>query len=494
MTGFIPNPFKIQLICRYVLNSAITMCQYILLISIFLLAACHRYQQVSSGSFFISPATTQIDSIKISFALSDAIYKEVRYASAVNKVYLGQRENPIWLKDNRPSERGMELIHTITSARRRGILPQDYHLSEITSLLQEKVNHAAMARLDLLCTDAFLSMAGDLKFGRTAQADMDSVTASRLVYALRTQSPAAILKQEEPKIKGYQLLKDALNHILDTLAKNERDLLMSGITVDSVPAHEIVKRIEINLERWRFENLDTLNPYVFVNIPSYRFYVIENGIEVMESKVIVGKGETPTPALTSTIDCFTIFPYWFVPRKILINEYLPVLKKDSAFLKRNNFDVLDRSGKITIVPFDEWKKYSVDNFPFTLRQREGPDNSLGIIKFTFDNPYAVYLHDTNAKYLFEYEKRSFSHGCIRLEKAIQFSHFLIGGGRSEVSNRQLNNYLKNTKRVTVNLLKGVPIYVRYYTCEVRDARLNFYDDLYGKDQKLAEKLYPRMSL
>ncbi len=180
---------------------------------------------------------------------------------------------------------------------------------------------------------------------------------------------------------------------------------MHGITLDSVDVHRKIQRIEINLERWRQEKQMDDSTYVLINVPAYMFYVVEKG---RCCHGIPGNCRCrliqPTPVFSSKIECFTIFPYWYVPRKITVNEYLPIIKKDSSFITRNNFDVLDRNGKIQNLSSIEWKKYNRNNFPFTLRQREGTENSLGIVKFIFDNPYAVFLHDTNAKRLFKNKK------------------------------------------------------------------------------------------
>jgi len=219
------------------------------------------------------------------------------------------------------------------------------------------------------------------------------------------------------------------------------------------------------------------------------FYVVENGNVVMESRVIVGAADTPTPVLSSKIECFTVFPYWYVPRKITVNEYLPIIKKDSSFITRNNFDVLNRDGKIQNHSSIEWKKYNKNNFPFTLRQREGTENSLGIVKFIFDNPYAVFLHDTNAKRLFKNKKRALSHGCIRLEKAFEFSHYLIGGNRTRLSSKTLDKYMGEKKRVTISLSHPVPIHIRYVTCDVMNNELVFFEDVYKKDDVLIHALY-----
>jgi len=124
-----------------------------------------------------------------------------------------------------------------------------------------------------------------------------------------------------------------------------------------------------------------------------------------------------------------------------------------------------------------------------LRQREGTENSLGIVKFIFDNPYAVFLHDTNAKRLFKSQKRAFSHGCIRLETAYEFSHYLIGGNRSKISPKTLDKYMGEKKRVTISLSHPVPIHIRYLTCDVRNNELLFFDDVYHKDDIVIHALY-----
>ena len=151
--------------------------------------------------------------------------------------------------------------------------------------------------------------------------------------------------------------------------------------------------------------------------------------------------------------------------------------------------MLDRTGKVQDPSTIDWKQLTPNNFPYTLRQREGKENSLGVLKFVFDNPYAVYVHDTNAKRLFNNKMRALSHGCIRLEKAYEFAHYLIDG-RSKISSETLDKYLKTERKATVNLTPSVPIHIRYYTCEMKDGKLLIYDDIYRQDQKLIAKLYP----
>jgi len=421
------------------------------------------------------------------------VYENLCYSAEIFGFYKGRTFKPFWLDNNTRSALADSMIMMIKSSRTFGLLPQRYHFQEVPELMLEPMNHLKMSRLDIVLTDAFLTMMRDLRRGRVRSNQYDSnVDAGQLMFLSESLKPGnlrSVMSSQEPCHQAYWSLKNALNNILDTVNRTDHNLLMHGITLDSLEVHRKVQRIEINLERWRQEKEMEDSIYVWVNVPAYMFYVLERGNIVMESRVIVGAYDTPTPVFSSKIECFTIFPYWYVPRKITVNEYLPIIKKDSSFINRNNFDVLDHNGKIQSPSSIEWKKYNKNNFPFTLRQREGTENSLGIVKFIFDNPYAVFLHDTNAKRLFKNKRRALSHGCIRLEKAYEFSHYLIGANRTKLSPKTLDKYMGEKKRVTISLSHPVPIHIRYLTCDVKNDELLFFDDVYKNDDLLIHKLY-----
>jgi L,D-transpeptidase YcbB len=465
----------------------------IFLIVFVLMLGCHRPPTTSLVESKIPAQYAVFEPIQIPNDSSLEVYKKLRYSDAVFGFYKGRRFKPFWLENNTRSALADSMIMMIKSSRRFGLLPKRYHFQEVPELILEPMNHIKMARLDIVLTDAFLTMMRDLRHGCLTSSLYSSTGAStQLIFLTESLNPSDIrnvISFQEPRHQEYRSLKNALNIILDTVNRTDYNLLMYGITLDSVNVHRKIQRIEVNLERWRQEKEMADSIYVWVNVPAYMFYVLEDENVVMESRVIVGAVDTPTPVFSSKIECFTIFPYWYVPRKITVNEYLPIIKKDSTFITRNNFDVLDNNGKIQKPSSIEWKKYNRNNFPFTLRQREGTENSLGIVKFMFDNPYAVFLHDTNAKRLFKTQKRALSHGCIRLEKANEFSHYLIGGNRTKLSPKALDKYMLEKKRVTINLSHAVPIYIRYLTCAVKDNQLLFFDDVYKKDKELVHALY-----
>lgn len=252
---------------------------------------------------------------------------------------------------------------------------------------------------------------------------------------------------------------------------------------------DYVHQLEMNMERWRMYNYPSDQRFVWVNIPKYQMRVIEEDTTVMESRVIIGEPKHKTPLLKSTIRYFLIYPYWNVPYSIATKEILPILKRDTSYLRRKRFDVLDGYGEVITGTPINWKKYSKTYFPFRLRQRMGDDNSLGILKFNFENKYGVYLHDTDSRRLFKREMRAMSHGCIRLERFIDFAQFLIRDDSVRYPFDSLKMDLLKEEQKYVYLRKPVPIYVNYFTAEVdEDGALFFFMDIYRRDEKMLKAL------
>lgn len=247
---------------------------------------------------------------------------------------------------------------------------------------------------------------------------------------------------------------------------------------------DYIHQIEMNMERWRYYYEPYEKQFIYVNIPKYELRVTEKDTLVMKSKVIVGEVDHPTPVLKSTIRYFLLYPYWRVPYSIATKEILPILKYDTSYLRKQNFDVLNRQN-IVIDTAINWNKYTNDYFPWKLRQRIGDDNSLGILKFNFNNKYGVYLHDTNAHRLFNREMRALSHGCVRLEKFIALAKFLI---RDDSINYPLDSlkmdFLREEQKY-IYIKRPIPIYINYFTAEVdKNNELFFFIDVYKRDEKM----------
>ncbi len=274
---------------------------------------------------------------------------------------------------------------------------------------------------------------------------------------------------------------------------------------------QTVRQIEMALERWRWEPSRYPERYAIVNIPSAEINVYEwdkkhkEDTLVLYSKIVVGKPETQTPTLKSKITYMLVYPYWSVPYTIAWKEILPMVKHDTNYLHKHNFEVINFKGEVVPPSKLNWKRFSKEYLPVKFRQRIGDDNSLGICKFNFNNKYGVYLHDTNSKRYFKTFYRYQSHGCMRLEKFVELARFLIRDDTLKLPYDTLNAYFARPEQKQINLKKPLPIYVRYYTANVEvmkdkkgkpkknpqkeDKKLNVFIDIYKKDEQMIKLIY-----
>ncbi len=252
----------------------------------------------------------------------------------------------------------------------------------------------------------------------------------------------------------------------------------------NAPVGELVKRIELQLARWR-ELPEDLGPrYLLVNIPEFRLRLFEGDRVALAMKVIVGQDDWPTPVFRDKIKYVVFNPYWTVPHTIAVKELLPLLKKDPDYLEQKNMEVLVDNRVVDPSGID-WDAYTTRTFPYELRQRPGADNALGLVKFFLPNPYAVYLHDTPTVRLFAQAKRNLSHGCIRLERAADLVHSLLGQNSPEGD----GPLVPGSKPRWVRMGKPLPVYIVYLTVYVEDdGEVGFFDDLYGYDARMYARL------
>ncbi len=255
----------------------------------------------------------------------------------------------------------------------------------------------------------------------------------------------------------------------------------------NVKPKERLSQIYLNLEKHRWLPED-FKRAVMVNIPSFELFLIENNSVRLQSRVIVGRSYRedfrPTPMLYSRIESITINPKWYVPVSISVKDILPKVKKDPQYLTKKGFRVFQ--GEEEIDPLQiEWGQYSEKYFPFRLVQDPGNKNSLGYIKFNFPNPFAVYLHDTPDKHLFNRSHRAFSSGCIRVERARDLALALLGEGWNA---KRLDNLIKSQQTQTIRLTNPVPVYILYFTAFEKDGKIHFREDLYEYDTILSRAL------
>lgn len=245
-------------------------------------------------------------------------------------------------------------------------------------------------------------------------------------------------------------------------------------------------RMAINMDRYRMIPDTFPESNIIVNIPSYTLYARIRDTIIFSSKVIVGKPKTRSPLLNAVFSNIVVYPQWNVPESIIFKEIIPKMQKDPGYLESQNMLILDRRDSLVNPKTIQWEKANEKNFRYRIRQGEGLDNSLGIIKFNFPNPYAVYLHDTNARTLFNLEERSLSHGCIRVEKWMQVANFLTQPILKPREDTVITRLLKKEKKATRPLRTKTALYIRYFTLYDAGKGLKFYPDIYGEDYLLID--------
>jgi murein L,D-transpeptidase YcbB/YkuD len=193
----------------------------------------------------------------------------------------------------------------------------------------------------------------------------------------------------------------------------------------NVPVETRIDQIRVNLDRARWVLHAIGGKFVLVDIAGFQAYFFKQDVVMWESRVQVGRPYRRTPVFRNDIKYLVFNPTWTVPPGILRRDILPAMKKNPNYLKERNINVIDRQGNIINHDAIDWSQYPKKRFPYMLRQDPGPRNALGLIKIMFPNKHLVYLHDTPSRSLFEREDRTFSSGCIRVEKPFELAELLL---------------------------------------------------------------------
>jgi len=219
---------------------------------------------------------------------------------------------------------------------------------------------------------------------------------------------------------------------------------------------------------------------IVINIPSANLRLFEDMQPVLYSNIICGKPYTPTSTLSAPVTEVILYPYWNVPYNIATKELLPHIKKSRSYLDANNLQVINSAGNVVNPYSINWSALSRSNFPYRLRQGTGCDNSLGIVKLNFNNPFTIYMHDTPAKSLFGRRKRFFSHGCMRVEKAMELArHMLTDTG--PIDDIEAKGCVEYQSPVIIPVQKKAAVFVLYNTAWTDEAgEVHFYGDVYNR--------------
>jgi murein L,D-transpeptidase YcbB/YkuD len=259
----------------------------------------------------------------------------------------------------------------------------------------------------------------------------------------------------------------------------------------NVPITDRIRQVELNLERWRWLPKTLGERYILVNIADFSLAVVQNGATVMRMPVVVGTPYRKTPVFSGRMSYLEFSPYWYVPPTILKEDLLPKFKADPTMIDQRNFEIVRQGTDELVDPATiDWPRVNARNFPGILRQKPGPLNPLGRVKFMFPNAYAVYLHDTPDRTLFSRDQRSFSSGCIRIQRPFDLAGYLLYGEAVPGARKGLADTLPASP-LRVNLPAPLPVHILYWTAWIDEqGQVQFRNDIYWRDLDLEIALRP----
>ncbi len=272
------------------------------------------------------------------------------------------------------------------------------------------------------------------------------------------------------------------NDTLDIAVKNFQQrygLKPDGIVTTAlikemnVPIEVRIQQIIMNMERmrWMPEPHENGN-LIVVNIPEFVLHVFEGNKKAFDMNVVVGKEGHNTMMFSGDLNQVVFSPYWNVPPSIVKNEILPAMNRNPGYLSGQNMEMTSNGGGLP-----------------SIRQRPGPGNALGKVKFLFPNSFNIYFHDTPAKSLFQKDKRAYSHGCIRLAEPEKMAQYLLRN-HPEWTHEKINAAMNSGSEKYVKLKNPVPVVITYYTAWVdENGQLNFREDIYDHDKKQLQKMF-----
>ncbi len=255
----------------------------------------------------------------------------------------------------------------------------------------------------------------------------------------------------------------------------------------NVSADDRLRQIMVNMERWRWMPKALDGVHIAVNIPAAHLEFVRDGRIAMAMRVVVGDVKHQTPTMMTAMNAVVVNPTWTVPPSIATKEILPKLRKDPAYLVSNNMHILgefpENSPESQGVGID-WNRHG-GKFPWRLRQRPGPDNALGQVKFVLSNSDDIYLHDTPKRQYFGRIFRALSHGCVRLERPIDLAQAVLSPDWSA----KVPELIAEANTRSLKLDRPITVYLMYMTAWAdEDGTVHFRDDLYGHDARLRAAL------
>ena len=439
-----------------------------------------------------------------------------------------------WTRDGRPTSQALTVIELLQAADAKGIHATDYDGPRWTARLK-KIDPP---RFDLALTVALMRYISDLHIGRVnprnVRFELDIEHKKYYLPDLVAQvrgsgAPALLLATIEPPHPEYKRLQTALARYRELAAQTRDDAPLAepvspqelarrlqqlgdtslehfqerhGLDPDgkldrrtlaalNVPISRRVKQIEWALERWRWAPMEFDAPPIIVNVPEFRLRAWgDDGKTALAMRVVVGQTYGhQTPIFSGDMQYVVFRPYWYVTSNIQRGELLPKVEKDRAYLSRNEYEVIGTDGQPLAGNLGDDAIAKLRSGEYRVRQKPGPSNALGLVKFMFPNQNNVYLHSTPSQTLFSRSRRDFSHGCIRVEEPEALAAWVLREMPDWTPERIHAAMHDASDSTQVNLKRAIPVLILYATAQVDDAGdVHFFDDIYGHDATLERAL------
>ena len=488
---------------------------------------------------------------------------QLRQPEMLKALYEKNGYSVLW-SDRQTWKTGADTLYALISgARYYGLFPEDYHINELSAIRKQffadsLAKHARKdallwSKADILLTDAFIQIAGDVKLGRlpndSVSLNKDSLLSESFFFRQLQEVTGSgavtpVLRSLEPRHWGYHQLKEGLGRFLEKADFREhtrvpapgkksagfkealqkrlfegRYIDFDSVKADSVQMAEAVKKFQrekgITVDgiagegTVRMLNLSDHDKFIriAISLDKYKKLPAE-----MPAKYIWVN--TSSNYLSVVKDAGVLFSSRVISGKpktrtpllngsisVLITypQWVPppsiVLKEILPAVKKNPGYLSRKGFSLLDREGNEVDPYTVDwsqynkHIPYKIVQGSGDANALGVLKFHFDNKYSVYLHDTNQRYLFGNAARSLSHGCVRVQEWEKLAVFVLGDNNRMADT--MRTWLKNKEKHHIGIKNRIPVFIRYLTCEGKDGNIIFYDDVYGDDQFLKDKYFAR---
>lgn len=313
----------------------------------------------------------------------------------------------------------------------------------------------------------------------------NTIKATRKFYLKGQVDPVVKQIKQRLRISGDFDSKDSSSLFTDALVKAvQKAQRRFGYKQNGVVDALLIKQLNVSVED-RIEQLlinmqrlqtfpSTPGTRLVANIPEYKLHVFEGSNEVFDMDIVVGAETHQTEVFNDEMTCIVFSPCWNVPQSIVENEILPAMEADKNYLRNNGYEITGYENGLPVI-----------------RQKPGPHNSLGQVKFVFPNDKGIYFHDTPAKGLFQYPKRTFSHGCIRLAQPAKLAAYLLKSSK-RWDPEKIKEAMNSGIEQTVKLPQPVSVSLTYFTAWIdNEGQLQLREDIYGLDKKEAYKVAAR---